>query len=206
MRAVLHLGPRDARRVPWKNGRGVTEELAIWPAAASFERNDFDWRISKARVEVDGPFSSFEHHDRILVVTDGDGLVIGHGASAPRARIRRLEPYRFRGDWTTSAELTRGAVADFNVLTRRDAVEASVEALTLGARRTRESFGPGHAFVHVLRGRATARAVGEEEPFELGPADSLWIRDARGEEELDLAGGGPDCTLLVVRLGPARPR
>lgn len=206
MRAVLHLSPGDARRVPWKNGRGVTEELALWPASASFERGDFDWRISKAKIDEDGPFSMFAQHDRILVVTDGDGLVLSHASSAPRARIRRLEPHRFRGDWSTSAALTHGAVADFNVLARRDAIDASVEALTLGTRRTRESFGPGHAFVHVLRGKAVARAVGEEEPFELGAAHSLWIQDARAEEEVDLAGATPDCTLLVVRLGAQRAR
>jgi hypothetical protein len=206
MRAVLHLVPDDARRVPWKNGRGVTAELALWPPRASFERGDFDWRISQARIEDSGPFSSFEHHDRILVVTAGDGLVLDHGSSAPHVRIRRLEPYRFRGDWPTAAELTRGAVSDFNVITRRDVIDANVEALALGSRRTRESFGAGHAFVHVLRGRVTARAVGEEEAFELEGGDSLWIRDTTAEEEVDLAGTAADCALLVVRLGAARGR
>ena len=85
MRAVLHLDPDDARRVPWKNGRGVTEELALWPPHARFERGDFEWRISKARIEDAGPFSNFEHHDRILVVTAGDGLVLDHGRRAARA-------------------------------------------------------------------------------------------------------------------------
>ena len=206
MRAVLHLDPDDARRVPWKNGRGVTEELALWPPHASFERGDFEWRISKARIEDGGPFSNFEHHDRILVVTAGDGLVLDHGSSAPHVRLRRLEPYRFRGDWPTAAELTRGAVSDFNVITRRDAVEANVEALALGTRRTREFFGAGHAFVHVLRGAVTARAVGEEEAFELDAGESLWIQDTSAEEEVDLAGTAADCALLVVRIGPTHDR
>jgi hypothetical protein len=204
MREVLHLSPEDARLVPWKNGRGVTAELALWPPHARFERGDFDWRISKAKIEDDGPFSNFEHHDRILVVTDGDGLVLTHESNAPRVRIRRLEPYRFRGDWPTEAELTRGAASDFNVMTRRDVVDANVEALALGSRRTRESFSAGHAFVHVLRGGLVARAIGEEDAFELDAGDSLWIQNAPSEEEVDLAGAAADCTLLVVRIISAR--
>ena len=43
MPEFLHLRPGDARRVPWKNGRGVTEELAVWPPEASFERGGKVW-------------------------------------------------------------------------------------------------------------------------------------------------------------------
>lgn len=206
MREVVHLDRDSARRVPWKNGRGVTLELALWPARASFERGDFDWRISTAKIESDGPFSIFEQHDRILVVTAGDGLVLTHAANAPRVRMRRLEPYRFRGDWPTAAELTRGAVSDFNVMTRRDVVDASVEPLVLGARRTRESFSAGHAFAHVLSGRVTARAIGEEDVFELDTGDSLWIRDTETEEEIELAGAEADSALLLVRIAAVRER
>src|SRR5687767_10413887 len=41
MLEVVHLHPADARLVPWKNGRGVTRELALWPEGASLERGDF---------------------------------------------------------------------------------------------------------------------------------------------------------------------
>src|SRR5258708_2763617 len=56
---IRQLTPADARRVPWKNGRGVTDELALWPPGASFERGDFDWRIACAGVDAAGPFSAF---------------------------------------------------------------------------------------------------------------------------------------------------
>src|SRR5436190_12359656 len=31
VRTILVLPPQSARRVPWKNGRGVSAELALWP-------------------------------------------------------------------------------------------------------------------------------------------------------------------------------
>ncbi|MBK7876275.1 MAG: HutD family protein [Planctomycetes bacterium] len=203
-REVLHLGPDDARRVPWKNGRGVTEELVLFPDYASFERGDFDWRVSKAAVDADGAFSSFPGFERILVVTRGEGLVLTHGDEASRARLRALDPYRFSGDWSTVGTLVRGAVSDFNVIFRRDVVEAQVEVLRLGRRRALETADAPHVFVHALAGGVTARVTGEEEPFELDEGDSLWVREARASEELELAGASEGCVVLLVRVGPSR--
>lgn len=200
MPEVLHLLPEDARRVPWRNGRGATDELALWPEEASFEDGDFDWRLSKAVVDAAGPFSSFPGFERLLVVTEGAGLWIEHADDAPRVRVRALEPYRFSGDWSTSAELVAGPVADFNVLVRRTAGRAEVEVLRLGARRAREVLARGQAFAHLLTGRAHARLTGEDEPFELTAGESLWIDDLRGGEELDLNGRTADAVVLLVRI------
>lgn len=201
MLEVVQLAPSDARLVPWKNGRGVTRELALWPPKASFERGDYDWRLSSAPVDEPGPFSVFPGVERILVVTAGADLVLSHGAEAPRARLRRLEPYRFLGDWPTTAELPHGPITDFNVMLRAGRARADVQGLALGQRRARESLGIGHAFVHVLAGRSRARVTGEEEPFELGPGGSLWLRGLRGGEELDLEGRAA-CEVLVVAVRP----
>jgi environmental stress-induced protein Ves len=199
---VLHLTAADAREVPWRNGRGVTRELARWPPASDGER-EFDWRISAAPVDEPGPFSLFPGVERVLVVTAGAGLVLAHGEAAPRARVRRLEAYRFDGAWETTAELPHGPISDLNVMVRRGRARASVEAFALGERRLRETLPAGHAFVHVLAGRCTARVTGEEEPFELRPLDGLWARGLRGGEELELAGRQAGTELvLVVLAGP----
>jgi environmental stress-induced protein Ves len=201
MREVLHLTDADVRILPWKNGRGITEELAIWPDGATLDRGDFEWRISKAAVDDSGPFSAFPGFDRLLVVTDGDGFVLTHGDHAPRARVRRFEPYLFAGDWPTSAELLRGKVSDFNVLLRRGRWRANIEVLKLGRRRAREALAAGHAFVHVLSGELVARVTAEEEPFALEENESLWARELTGGDELDLAGTSDDCVALLVQIG-----
>ena len=203
MQEVAQLGPADARRVPWKNGRGTTLELAIWPAGATLEAEDFLWRISKARVEEDGPFSSFAGCERHLVILEGAGLALSIEGSEQAAFARPFEPVRFSGDASTAARLARGPVADFNVIARRGAWEAEVDALRLAARRAREPLGAGHAFVHVAAGSARVRVSGEDEGFELGPGDSLWIRDAVRDAELDLAGASQDARLILVRLWPS---
>lgn len=204
MRTIVHLTASDARRMPWKNGRGVTEELACWPVESTFERGDFDWRVSKAHVDAAGAFSSFPGFERILVVTRGAGLMLRHGDGAPRVRLRPLEPYAFAGELATAAELVDGSIADFNVFARRGVVEASVEVLQLGIRRARDGIGAGHALTHVLAGSATARVTNEEDAFELECGDSLWGRELRDADELELAGRTRDCCVILVRIARAR--
>lgn len=200
---VRVLSAAEARVVPWKNGRGTTRELALWPREASFERGDYDWRLSAAEVAAGGPFSAFPGHERILTVTKGTGLLLEHGQDAPRARLRRFEPYRFSGDWATTAELADGPVTDFNVIYRRGRVRAEVQALALAARTLRETLGGPHVFVHVLAGACTARVTGEEDANELAAGDSLWLCERRAGEELVLSGSGRASEVLIVTLGPA---
>ena len=154
----MHLRPSDARRVPWKNRRGFTDELALWPGGAGFEKGDFLWRISKAAVEEAGPFSAFPGFERVLVVTAGAGLVLEHGASAPPARLERLVPYRFSGDWPTRAALIDGPVEDFNVLCRQGAARAEIEVWATQAQRDVSAAHDEHVFVH-----------------DLGSGESLWL-------------------------------
>jgi hypothetical protein len=46
---------QDLPATPWKNGGGLTREVLWQPAGASLD--DFDWRVSVAQIDSDGPFS-----------------------------------------------------------------------------------------------------------------------------------------------------
>jgi environmental stress-induced protein Ves len=56
----------------WKNGGGLTCEIAVYPPLATIE--DFLWRISIAKIESSGPFSQFRNTHRSLVLLDGNGI------------------------------------------------------------------------------------------------------------------------------------
>lgn len=199
MTEPIHLRASDARVVPWKNGRGTTRELALGPPGASFERGDFDWRISAASVEEDGPFSSFPGIERVLVVTRGAGIVLDHGEAAPRARVERLVPYRFSGDWPTRGELVSGRIADFNVLCRRGVARAEVEVLAGHAAHELRLEPAAQLFVHLLEGALFARSAAHERTWTLASGESLWLADGPAPE-LSLAGRG---SALLVRLARA---
>ena len=53
---VRHLRFADYRVTPWKNGAGVTREIAAAAASVGSETPP-DWRISMATITEDAPFS-----------------------------------------------------------------------------------------------------------------------------------------------------
>lgn len=125
---VLRAQDRPATR--WKNGGGLTREVAADGSGAGLE--DFVWRVSLADVARGGPFSSFAGVDRIITVVDGAGMELNvDGASHTIADA--YEPFSFPGDAVTDCRLLSGPIVDLNVMTRRTRATAHV-------RMAREGF------------------------------------------------------------------
>lgn len=117
------LRAADRIATPWRNGGGVTREVAAWPPGAGLDA--FDWRVSLADVAADGPFSAFPGVDRVLTVIAGDGLVLEiDGRPAPLAPGA---PLAFPGEAVVEARLTAGPIRDLNVMVRRGVWTARVE-------------------------------------------------------------------------------
>ncbi|MCO5062914.1 MAG: HutD family protein [Rhizobiaceae bacterium] len=160
---------KDYRHMPWKNGGGETIEIAVFPRSA--DMHGFDWRVSMARVDGDGPFSSFPGVDRTLAVLDGRGIeleVEGEGACS----VGRT-PHSFPGDAPTSARLIDGPVTDLNVMTRRGKYMHRVTPVELSAAREIVVMSPV-ALVYCHEGQVTI----EQEfvsPISLAAGDTLFI-------------------------------
>lgn len=126
----MHILKSDEyRRMPWRNGRGETAEVAISPTGATLD--DFDWRVSMARIDGHGPFSIFPQADRTLAVLRGDGLWLSIAGSAPVELTRDSEPLSFPGDVAVRATLLGAPVTDLNVMTRREHSTHSMRRLRI---------------------------------------------------------------------------
>ena len=88
------------RRMPWKNGRGETVEIAVYPQGAGL--GDFGWRLSMAGVTEDGDFSVFQGIDRSLAILSGDGIVLDV-AGQPHRLTMDAAPLAFPADAPASA-------------------------------------------------------------------------------------------------------
>lgn len=115
------LRAADRRADAWKNGGGVTREIAAWPEDAG--TGDFAWRVSLADVAADGPFSAFPEVDRTLTLVEGAGMDLTV-AGAHRRVAERYAPQDFAGDEPTDCRLIDGPVRNFNVMYRRGTVRA----------------------------------------------------------------------------------
>lgn len=60
--------------MPWKNGGGFTDEIAIDPPEAQFPQAPFAWRLSSAHVATSGPFSQFPGYQRLISWLSGGEL------------------------------------------------------------------------------------------------------------------------------------
>lgn len=119
MHRILRNGDYPSR--PWKNGGGTTRDIIVSPPGASLD--EFDWRLSLAQVDRDGPFSRFDGVDRTLVLLSGAMTL-----HEPDRRIElvRGEPVEFPGERAIEATLNGGSTLDFNVMTRRGRVRHTV--------------------------------------------------------------------------------
>lgn len=175
------LRAEDHKRMPWKNGGGETTEIAVFPEDAGL--SNFDWRVSMARVDGDGPFSMFPGIDRTLAVLEGAGIVLDVEGREPKRLTIETEPHAFPADVPTSATLIDGRVLDFNVMTRRGRIEHRVARM-----RTSHASGAGvPRLVLCSEGSLMLRADGASETLALH--DAALIDEAE-MVELTLGSGG----------------
>ncbi|WP_042423177.1 HutD/Ves family protein [Streptacidiphilus anmyonensis] len=170
---VLRAADRVAS--PWKNGGGVTREVASSPSGAG----EFDWRVSLADVASGGPFSFFEGVDRIITVVRGEGMALTVDG-ALTVVSERYRPFAFSGDAQTDCRLLGDPLVDFNVMTRRGAVSADVRFVTTSTALT------GTTLCVVFEGTATVDGTA------LGPLDAALVT---GDAALDLHGVAAVVTL-----------
>ncbi|MCF6371214.1 HutD/Ves family protein [Rhizobium halophilum] len=184
------LSACDHKRMPWKNGRGETAEIAVFPADATVDT--FDWRISMATVAEDGPFSIFPGIDRTLSVIEGGGLELSVAGCEPIFLDPSSLPYRFSADVATKARLTDGTIVDFNVMSRRETVNHQVQRLALplsleGSDRTRFIFCLGTG----------VRVIGASREETLQARDVVIVEAG---EQISMTGEG---AILAVMILPA---
>nr|WP_295825454.1 HutD family protein [uncultured Azospirillum sp.] len=167
--SVTRLTPADHRRVPWKNGGGVTTELAVEPAADG----RFVWRVSIADVVEPGPFSAFPGYDRLIAVVEGDGMRLSVDGATPVER-RRLDPaFAFPGEAPVWCEPTAGPIRDVNLMLDR---ASAAGTLTLLAGDAGHRAAGDVLLVHALAGTLTVIPDGGE-ALTVPAGHSLLLRD-----------------------------
>jgi len=193
MAFVMHRSA-DYRRMRWKNGLGETAEVAIAPDGATLD--SFDWRISMARVEADGPFSPFPGIDRTLSILEGEGLRLAPAGRDAVTLGPKSAPCRFAGDVACGAALVGGPVTDLNVMTRRDRYWHRVHRLAAG--RIAASADLVEAFLVASRSVTISIDGGE---LRLGAFDSAAL--GPGPWTIAVPEMAPDA-LLLVEIGAAQ--
>ena len=192
--SIRIIDSRTARQLPWKNGKGLTLELAIAPQDADL--SNFEWRISSARVDSAGPFSHFPGIDRSLGLLSGAGLRL----NLPEPAI--LDPSNpvlsFAGELDVQAELLNGPLQDFNLMSRRSRWQHRLQYLELQGQQWTDASAV--LFIYCCSGAGLTCARAATAPVSLNAGQGLLLQDEAGPWRLTSQGRSG---LYLARLEPA---
>lgn len=111
---------RDYVEMPWRNGAGVTFEIAREPIAGNepLAGNKFDWRLSLAVIARSGPFSNFAGYQRAIILVSGAGCVLS-GLEEQAVALDAPGASRiFSGAAPVTSDLVNGPCCDLNLMVR----------------------------------------------------------------------------------------
>lgn len=139
------IDPDTFRHTPWKNGGGVTIDVAesTLPGFAPGSWEGMVWRFGRTAIVTPGPFSDLSGYDRWQVLVSGSGLVLETPAGEIDVR-QPLKPVRFAGETAIVSRLEAGPVEVVNLLGDRSRVSIDLSCLGAGATNVRP------AGIHIL--------------------------------------------------------
>lgn len=175
----------ELRPVPWRNGQGVTRDVATHtgPDGALL------WQVSIAELTRDADFSHFPECDRVFTPVSGGPVELSfHGG--PFQPCPPLRPVSFAGEWPTRCRVAGQPARAFNVIADRRICRAACEVIILDG--LEPCMGDeSHTVVHCLMGRVQLGGG-----MFLDAGDSVILQPGKG------AGARGQATLLVAAVTP----
>ena len=183
--SVRLLLAADRVPTPWRNGGGITHEIAAWPPGAPLE--GFDWRVSMAEVREPGPFSTFPGVDRVLTILQGTLSLAIEGRPAVTLTAESL-PFCFAGEASCVGAPLGGPVLDLNVMARRDRFSADVRRISIAELTVA-------AAASLLVALSAGQVMVGTSEWHLGLHDALLLRN-EGDRALAVQGASAFISLL----------
>jgi len=142
------ISPIQQRPVAWKNGNGITREIAQFPAS-----QPYNWRLSIAEMDGHAEFSTFPGLRRVLTVIAGQGMVFA--TPTGQIEVNPYEPVVFDGNLKVEATLNDGPVQNFNLIYNPERLRTDFQVLT-GRHSLQLPNCPGRTVAfYVIQGNAT---------------------------------------------------
>ncbi len=188
---IIRLAATSPQR--WFNGGGWTREIARGGEAV-----DWDWRLSVADVESDGPFSRLPGIEREIYLLEGAGMQFDFEDGEAFALTPDSPRLRFDGGRGLDSRLIDGPTRDFNLMWRRGRIAAELWRRPLvGSMVVFAEAGEVWA-VHMLAGEALV-SDGSGQGERIARGDTALLRADGQRRRLALEGGGE---AWVIRLTP----
>lgn len=172
--------------MPWKNGKGFTSEIAIFPSDSSLAENNFTWRLSSAEVAENGPFSSFPGCDRYLSITEGQGLKLQF--ENENRLVNQNTFLQFSGEEKVHSELISGKIKDLNLIVKRNTHHIQFEI----SNTSMTGLAKGTSIIFVIEGSVVVKKC-KAEKF-----DTVIIETEQNENDISILLGENSKYVLIT--------
>lgn len=174
--SITVINPAQWQTQRWQNGGGITHQLCRQDNEAGLL-----WRVSIAEVASDGPFSRFEQLDRVILLLSGAGFCLHGVGDNPQQLLQPLQPFSFAGEAEVFCTLNQGAVRDFNLMTRRNALQAELKVLHVQSEFQAFSLS-SITLCYVASGQV--QICVNTQVFKLAAEQTLQLQDENGTIEI----------------------
>ena len=166
---------------------GITTQIAIYPLQAEYNKRNFLWRLSTARVDCEeSTFTALPGISRVLMVLKGE-IRLEH-REHHTAVVKAYEQDQFSGDWTTRSF---GKASDFNLMLGKGC-EGRLSPLVLYDHedvdltdKSAVSFAEATTVFYCVDGDCEINAG--EQNYQLAAGDALLINRHNDGEEVSLS-------------------
>ncbi|WP_296250896.1 HutD family protein [Pseudomonas sp. UBA4194] len=189
--------PEDYTAMPWKNGAGSTLEIV---QRRSADDSGYDWRLSIAQIDADGPFSVFAGYRRIISVLQGDGMVL-EVDGVPSEALGPFQPLIFDGGAQVHCRLLGSPIEDFNLIYRQDRVQASLRWVECQPAVVVGSKAGEVVFFNASAGPVGVTDARDGRRYKLAPRATLRCINASGQlQRYTLEGAAAHICIVEITL------
>lgn len=190
------LPSESFRRTPWKNGGGVTIDIAdtYREGVAPGSWEGMIWRFGRTSIVAPGPFSDLTGYERLQLVIAGSGLVLETPAGEIDLRSP-FNPVRYDGGTPIVSRLENGPVEVLNLIADRALCEIELIVATTGQDAL---LGAGSHVIYAPESAFTGSCDGK--PVRIEPGHALLV-EARIAVSLKAATGHA----VVATITPRPP-
>jgi uncharacterized protein len=179
---IERIAAGDYVEQPWKNGGGLSHEIAAFVSEGTML-----WRVAIAKIAKDGPFSDFSGYDRTILALDGGTVMLE--VEGGTVALQPGEPFPFAGEIAVAARLTGEPARDLNVITLRAEFVHDVEIVTGPQRFAMDE--DEVAFVYAIESAAGVDGTA------IAQGDTVIIQD---EESFSVVTGGSAAVIRITEV------
>lgn len=162
---------------------GTSTELFIFPTDSEYQKRNFSFRISTAKVEIEkSEFTSLPGISRKLMVLEG-GIFINHEKHHSK-QLNKFDVDVFEGDWKTTAV---GKCTDFNLMTQGE-IRGEISSLIIKKNQSanyRVKDDCDWLFMYIFSGKICLSLNSNEETLNTG---YLMVYKNPGKTNLKIMG------------------